>query len=206
MSLWDDYTESNFNPLNIVRREDPSKRANKYMSQIPGVGQKYYNPFIQSGQKAGSTLEGEYGKLMNPSQFMDDIMSHYNESKGATYEKNELGRGIGATAAAGGFAGTPEHQKEYADMASGVMSKDMQQYLQNALGIYGTGLAGNQDFYNKGFDASGKEADLEGGSLASQGGMAFQQASQTNASRDSFMNALMKALGQAAGAGAGGAS
>lgn len=203
MSLWSDYTESNLNPLNLFRREDPSKQANKYLSQIPGVGQKYYNPFIQSGQKAGSILEGEYGKLLNPTSFIDDIMKNYDMSKGAKYERDELGRGIGATAAAGGFAGTPEHQKEYGEMAGNIMSKDMQQYLQNALGVYGMGLGGEHDIYGKGFDASGSMADLLGGTLASQGGMAFQQASQTNASRDAFMNALMKALGTAAGAGAG---
>ena len=204
MSLWDDYTNSNFNPLNLIRREDPQKQANKYMNQIPGVGQKYYNPFIQSGQKAGGILEGEYGKLLNPTSFIDDIMNKYSESKGATYEKNELGRGIGATAAAGGFAGTPEHQKEYGEMASNIMSKDMQQYLQNALGVYGMGLGGEHDIYGKGFDASGSLADMLAGNLASQGGLAFQSASQTNASRDSFMNSLVKALGQLAGAGAGG--
>lgn len=206
MSLLNDYWESNLNPLNMFRRTDPSKMANKYMDQIPGVGKQYYNPFIDRGERAGSKLEGEYGKLMNPTSFMDEIMKHYTESEGAKYEKNELGRGIGATAAAGGFAGTPEHQKEYGEMASGLMSKDMQQYLQNALGVYNTGLSGEQDFYGKGFDASGKLADMIGGTLASQGGMAFQQGSQTNASRDAFMNALMKALGQAAGAGAGGAA
>jgi len=203
MSFWDDYKRSNLNPLNLFGREDPSREANRYMSRIPGVGHQYYDPYINEGREAGSRLKGEYGKMLDPTSFIDEIMKHYETSKGAQNEQKELGRGIGATAAAGGFAGTPEHQKEYGQMASDIMSKDMQQYLQNALGVYGSGISGEQDFYNKGYGASGSLADLLAGNLASQGTMAFQGANQTNASRDAFLNALVKAFSQAAGSSAG---
>ncbi len=204
MSIWDDYKGSSLNPVNMFKREDPAHDANKYLSQIPGVGQKYYNPFIERGQRAGNQLEGEYGKLLNPTSFIDEIMKHYSLSKGAEYERDELGRGIGATAAAGGIAGTPEHQKQFGEMASGIMSKDMQQYLQNALGVYGMGLGGENDFFHTGYDASSNLADMIGGNLGSQATLGFQNASQTNASRDAFMNAIMKAFSQGSGAMTGG--
>ncbi len=189
----------------MFKHDDPQKEANKYLTQIPGVGAKYYNPYIEGGNRAGASLEGEYGKMTNdPTSFIDEIMKHYNLSKGATYARDELGRGIGATAAAGGFAGTPEHQKEYGEMADKIMSGDMQQFLQNALGVYGTGLTGEQDVYNKGFTASGNMADLLGGNLSSQAGLGFQNASQNNASRAAFMNAIAKALSTAGGAYMGG--
>lgn len=203
MSMWDEYQHSNLNPLNMFRHDDAAGGANKYMDQIPGATGRYYNPFIDKGRAAGGKLEGEYGRMMNPTSFIDDIMKNYDMSKSAQYQTKELGRGIGATAAAGGFSGTPEHQKEYGEMAHDIMSKDMQQYLQNALGVYGGGLSGEQDFYNKGFDASGKMADIMGGKLSSQAGLAFQDATQNNASRNAFMNALMKALAQGGGAMAG---
>lgn len=203
MSIWDDYKGSNLNPLNMFSREDPSKQANKYMDQIPGVGRKYYDPFINEGKQAGDVLKGEYGKQLDPTTFMDQIMQHYQTSKGAQYEQDKLGRGIGSTAAAGGIAGTPEHQREYGEMASDINSKDMQQYLMNALGIYGGGISGEKDFYDKGFDASKDMTDLVGGTLASKGTMAFQGATQTNMDRQAFMNALMKALASGAGSGAG---
>lgn len=199
MSLWDDYTGSNFNPLNMLKREDPTKGANRYLDQIPGVGQKYYGGYIDRGNRAGAKLEGEYGKLMNPTSFIDDIMKNYSTSQGAQYQQKELGRGIGATAASGGYAGTPEHQKEYGNMASDIMSKDMQQYLQNALGVYGTGLSGEQNFDTQGFNASGSMADLLGGKLSSQAGLSFQNSSQNNANRNAFMNAIMKALSTGGG-------
>lgn len=204
MSLWDDYKKSNLNPVNLFSREDPSKEANKYLDQIPGMGKQYYNPFIERGARSGDLLEGEYGKLLKPTSFIDDIMKNYNMSAGATYQRDKLGKGIGATAAAGGFAGTPEHQQEYGEMANKIMSGDMQQYLENALGLYNRGLGGEEGFFGKGYDASKELADLIGGTLSSQAGGAFQGASQTNASRDAFMNALVKAFTSSAGAGAGG--
>lgn len=179
---------------------NPMKDANKYLNQIPGMGKQYYNPFLERGARAGNMLEGEYGKLMDPTSFMNDIMKNYKMSEGATYERDKLGKGIGATAAAGGFSGTPEHQHEYGEMAGKIMSGDMQQYLQNALGIYGEGLKGQQGFNNQGFDATNSLVDLLGGTLSSQAGLAFKNASQSNVDRQSWLNALTKALTQGAGA------
>lgn len=207
MSIWSDYSSSPFSPqglLHMFSQKDPSRDANKYMNQIPGVGHQYYDPFINQGQEAGGVLKGQYGKMLDPTAFMDEIMGHYKTSKGAEYEQNKLGRGIGATAAAGGYAGTPEHQRAYGEMAGDIMSKDMQQYLQNALGINAQGIAGEQDFYNKGYGASGSLADLLGGNLASQGTMAFQQGQQHNQNAIALMSAIAKALAQGGGVGAGG--
>jgi len=200
MSLWSDYTESIFNPVNILSRENPKEEANRYLDQIPGVGRQYYNPFIEGGNKARGVLEGEYSKLLNPNSFIDELMKNYSLSKGAQYQRDELTKGLNATAAAGGFSGTPYHQTSYGNMADKIISQDMQQYLQNALGVYGKGLSGEEDFFNKGYGASSSLADLIAGNLGSQGGLAFQQANQTNASRDAFVNSLIKALSQGAGA------
>jgi hypothetical protein len=199
MGFWDFLSSATGNT------EDPSKEANKYMSQIPGVGKQYYNPFIDRGNRAGNTLEGEYGRMMNPTSFMDDIMKNYKMSEGAQYEQDKLGKGIGSTAAAGGFAGTPEHQRSYGEMAGKIMSGDMQQYLTNALGIHDRGMTGEEGFFNKGFDASSSLADLLGGTLASQGTMAYQGAQQKNANQSALFSAIAKALATGAGAYFGGA-
>lgn len=207
MSMWEDYKSSPFSMpgfLKMFSQQDPSKDANRYMNQIPGVGHNAYDPFINEGREAGGVLKGQYGKMLDPTAFMDEIMGHYKQSKGAQYEQDKLGKGIGSTAAAGGFAGTPEHQRQYGEMAGDIMSKDMQQYLQNALGIHKDALSGEQDFYNKGYGASGSLADLLGGNLASQGTMAFQQGQQHNQNAIALMSAIAKALAQGGGAGAGG--
>ncbi|HJY22897.1 MAG TPA: hypothetical protein VJ279_08440 [Hanamia sp.] len=202
MSFWDSFKNSPVNPLYMYQRDDPQADANKYLNQIPDIGKQYFNPFIERGKAAGDTLEGQYGKLLNPSSFIDDLMKNYSLSKGATYERDQLGKGIGATAAAGGFAGTPEHQREYGEMADNIMSRDMQQYLQNALGVYNTGLSGEQGFYGTGFDASSALADILGGQKSSQAGLAFQAGTQRNTDRQALFNAIAKIFAQGAGAGA----
>jgi hypothetical protein len=210
MSIWDSYKNIATAPLSwFGGGEDPAKAANKYLEQIPGVGEKYYNPYIEGGKEAGGLLKDQYGKMLDPTAFMDEILKHYNTSQGAQYQLGNLSKDIGNTAAAGGIAGTPEHQRQYGELAQDIMSKDMQQYLQNALGIQKTGLEGENNFYNKGFEASGSLADLISGTLGSQAGLAYQGANSKNASNAAFMNALMKALSTGAGAyfgGAGGAT
>jgi hypothetical protein len=76
----------------------------------------------------------------------------------------------------------------------------MQQFLSNALGIYGGGISGEQDIYGKGFNASGSLADMLAGNLGSQAGLAFQGAQQSNQNRNSLMNALSKLLATGGGA------
>ena len=206
MSLFDDYKSSSFSPwglMDMFGHDDPAKAANKYSQQIPGVGHKYYDPYIDEGRGAGTRLQGEYNKMLDPTAFMNSIMGNYKESEGARYGRDKLGREIGATAAAGGIAGSPYHQREYGEMAGDIMSKDMHQYLQDALGIYGGGISGEQDIYHKGFDASGSLADLLAGNLNSQGTMAFAGAQQKNMDRQALLNALTKMLSTAGGAGMG---
>lgn len=204
MGFFDNFKNSPLNPMYMFDRDDPQGDANKYMNQIPGIGKQYYNPFIDRGNRAGNVLEGEYGKMMNPTSFMDDIMKHYQMSEGATYERDKLGKGIGATAAAGGYTGTPDHQRSYGEMTDKIMSGDMQQYLTNALGIHDRGMSGEENFFNKGYDASSSLADLIGGTLSSQGGLAFKAASDRNSDRSALMSAIMKALSQGGGVAAGG--
>lgn len=179
---------------------DPSKGAMPYLDKIPGVGKQYYNPFIDRGARAGNTLEDQYGKMMDPTSFMDEIMKHYNMSEGAQYEQDKLGKGMAGTAAAGGVAGTPQHQQEFGEMAHKIMSGDMQQYLKNALGIQDRGLKGEENFFDKGFDASGSLADLIGGTYGSQAGLKFQGQQQQNMNRQGLMKALGKLLSTGAGA------
>lgn len=188
----------------MFNNDDPAAAANKYLSQIPGVGKQYFNPFIQGGQEAGNILKDQYGRMLDPTALIDSIMSKYKTSQGAQYEMDKLGKGIGATAAAGGIAGTPIHQQEYGEMADKIMSGDMQQFLQNALGIYGKGIEGEQGFFDTGYDASKQLADMIGGSLASQGTLAYAGAQQNNANNQGLMSALAKALATGAGAYLGG--
>lgn len=179
--------------------KNPANAAMPYLNQIPQIGQQYYSPYIKGGQNAGNLLNEQYQRLLNPTSFMDELLKNYQESEGAKYQENQLNKEIGANAAAGGIAGTPEHQRQAAEMTQGILSKDMQQYLQNALGIYGGGIQGEQDIFNKGYGASGSLADLLGGTLNAQAGLAYQGQNQQNQNQNALVNALLGLAGKGAG-------
>jgi hypothetical protein len=182
---------------------NPADSAMPYLNQISGVGHQYYDPYVNQGLAAGQKAQDQYDTLMNdPTGFINKLMESYKPSEGYQFQKDELTRGMGNTAAAGGFAGTNYDQMQQAQGVQGLLSKDMQQYLQNALGIYGTGLEGEQGIANQGFQASGSLADYLGSNLGQQGQLAFQGKAQQNANKTSMINSLIKALGMAGGMGA----
>lgn len=183
------------------KRADPMAEANKYLDQIPGMGRQYFDPFIGRGNRAGDILEKQFGSLIDdPTELINRIMGGYETSKGYQTQKDILSRELGATAAAGGVAGTPYHQQQQGEMIEGLLSQDMQNFLKNALGLYQTGLSGEQDLYGKGLQASGSLADLIGGTLSSQAGMAYQGAQDKNARRNALTSSLMGLAGQIGGA------
>lgn len=182
---------------------DPAKKAKPYLDQIPGVGHKYYDPFINQGRGASEHLGTEYGNNINdPTSLINKIMGNYKESEGYNFKKDALTRQMGATSAAGGVAGTPMDQQNQAAGVNGLLSEDMQQFLQNALGVYNGGIAGEQGIADKGFNASGSMTDLEGGALNQQAGLAFQGQQQKNSNQQALFSSLAKALGMGAGGGA----
>lgn len=186
--------------------EDPAGAAKPYLDQIPGVGHKYYDPYRNAGLDASGKTKSVYESLMNdPTGFINKLMEGYEPSKGYQFQKDILGKEMANTAAAGGVAGTPLDQLTQAQGIQGLLSQDMQQYLKNALGVFGTGLGGEEGIAGRGYDASGKLSDIEGGALNQQAGLAFQGAQQKNANRNAWINALTKALGMGAGFALGGA-
>jgi len=212
MSIWDAF--KNYSPTNAIGGGllsgffggGGAKNANKYLNKIPGVGHEAYDPFINQGREAGGILKDQYGRMLDPTKYMDDIMKNYQMSQGATYKRDQLGKGIGNTAAAGGIAGTPEHQREYGQMSNDIMSQDMDQYLQNALGINDRGIRGEEGFYDKGFQASGSLADMLANMFGSKAGLAYKSGQDKNALMQSLMKMLATGAGAAMGGPAGGAA
>lgn len=181
---------------------NPADAANPYLNQIPGVGHQYYDPYVNAGLDASGKLKKQFESLFSdPTAFMDKLMEGYEPSKGYQFQKDALTKELGNTAAAGGVAGTPMDQMNQGAGVQDLLGKDQQQFLQNALGIFGTGLEGEQGIANQGFNASGSLADLLGGALNQQGGLAFQGQAQKNSNKNALWSALAKALGMGAGGG-----
>lgn len=192
--------------------KNPAEAAMPYLNQIPGVGQKYHDPFIQSGQQAQGITQPIYQNLaQNPQAFLDALMRGYSPSEGYKYKENVLGRAMQNTAAQGGYAGTPYSQMEQGSLIRGLLGEDQQQYLQNVLGLQGQGLSGLEGMIGRGYQSSGGLADYIGNVLGSQAGLAFQgqaglnqQKYDQNANKSRFWGDIAKSIGAAMGGGGGG--
>lgn len=185
--------------------QSPMNNANQYLNQIPGVAHQGYDPYVNAGLDASGRTKSQYEDLMkDPTGFINKLMEGYKPSEGYQFQKEQLTKELGNTAAAGGVAGTPMDQMNQGEGVQKLLSGDMQQFLQNILGVFDTGLKGEEGIANRGYDASGKLTDAIGGALNQQGGLAFQDAQQKNSNRNDIWKMFGKALGAGAGFAAGG--
>lgn len=183
----------------------PMNSANQFLNQIPGVARQGYDPYVNAGLDASGKTKSQYEGLMNdPTGFINKLMESYKPSEGYQFQKDQLTSELGNTAAAGGIAGTPLDQMNQGAGVQKLLSGDMQQFLQNALGVYNTGLSGEEGIAGRGFDASGRLTDALGGALNQQGGLAFQNQQQRNKNKNDMWSMFGKALGGAGGFALGG--
>jgi hypothetical protein len=178
----------------------PMDAANPYLNQIPGVGHENYDPYVNAGRDASDKTKSKYEELMNdPTGFINKLMEGYKTSEGYNFQKDQLTKELGNTAAAGGVAGTPMDQMNQAQGIQGLLGKDMQQFLQNALGVFGKGLEGEEGIAGRGFDASKALTDLLGNNLANKAGLAYKNEVDKNQRSTDLWNMFGKALGAGAG-------
>ncbi len=184
---------------------NPMNNANQYLNQIPGVAHQGYDPYVNAGLDASGRTKSKYEDLMNdPTGFINKLMEGYKPSEGYQFQKDQLTKELGNTAAAGGIAGTPQDQMTQGEGVQKLLSGDMQQFLKNVLGVFDTGLEGEEGVATRGYDASGKLTDALGTNLNQQGSLAFQDASQQNKNRKDLWSMFGKALGGGAGFALGG--
>ena len=181
-------------------QRSPQDAANQYLNQIPGVGHNTYDPYIKQGQESGANAHSQYEDMLNdPQGFINRLMGGYKESEGYQYQKGQLEKQLSNTAAAGGIRGTQQDQMNQGEGVQKLLSADQQQWLQNVLGRYDTGLQGEEGEATRGYNASEGLGGILGNNLANQGGLAFQDQQQKNKSRNDMINGLIKAFGSAAG-------
>jgi hypothetical protein len=176
--------------------------ANKYLDQIPGMEKGYYNPFIQHGEDA-------YGKfnpitssmLTDPAGFLESMMKGYQPSRGFQLKNDQMLRTAGNTAAAGGMRGSMQNIGNSAKITDMLMGDDMQQWLQNVMGIQGRGLNSQEHLYDTGFDATKNLTGDLSNVLGTQGTLNFYDTTNRNKEKQDMLMGILKMAGGAAGGG-----
>lgn len=179
---------------------NPFKGSQQYLNQIPGQLQQYLGPYIGAGQGAmnqfinnglgqGQGLTGQYNNLMNdPTGFINKIMSGYTQSPQYKNEVAQATTGANRAAAAGGMLGSPAEQSQLGAAIQNYAAQDQQNYLNNALNAFNTGLQGNQGLYNTGAGLAGQQYGI-GANAANQMAQGLNQ----NSMNQLLMNYLQRA-------------
>lgn len=153
-----DWKSSIRKPLDLVQDTyfpDPTKQAGKTLDRIPGQMKQYYDPYVKAGQNAIPGYQDMMSLLMtNPDEFLNRIGQGYKKSPGYDWNLKQGEAGIENAQAAGGMLGSPQHEQENAEMASGLASKDYNEYMNRAMQGLGIGAAGTGNIFNTGANMS----------------------------------------------------
>ena len=186
--------------------KNPADKAMPYLDQIPGQTNQYMDPFFQAGKGALPGLQEQYGNLLkDPGALMNHIGQSYQQSPGLNFAIQQAMQGAGHAAAAGGMAGSPQHEQQNMQMSSDIASQDYNNWMNKALGLYGSGLSGQQGMAGMGQQAGQSMADMIAQTLAQKGNLAFQGQSQKNQNRSDMWGNVFKAFGGAMSGGGAGA-
>ncbi len=182
--------------------KNPADAAMPYLNQIPGMEKQYYDPFINYGKEAGNTLAPQFNQMStNPAEFLEGLLKHYEPSRAYQLSNEEALRAAGNTAAAGGMRGSLNDIKNESRISDALLGQDMQQWLQNVLGIQGAGQQGLGHQFDTGFAATqGLTGDLSN-VLGTQAGLAFQGQANKNKSRSDALSGILQTIGGIAGFG-----
>lgn len=135
------------------------------LGNIPGQMKPYFDPFIQAGQRQLPGMEDAYNQMMgDPGGFINKMGGSYQKSPGFDFALKQALQGAGHAAAAGGMAGSPQHEQWAEGIATGMANQDYNQWLDRAMGAYGRGLGGREKLYEGGMGMS-KDFGLSLGQL-----------------------------------------
>lgn len=133
----------------------PYDKAMEQYKQYAQQAQATQQPFYDAGTGAIGEYQNWLNSQKDPSKFINDQMSQYQESPYAQYmQQQSMNAGQNAASASGLMGSTPLMQ-QLQQNAGNIASQDQNQWLQNVLGInsqYGQGqqnlMSGGQNSAN----------------------------------------------------------
>lgn len=179
--------------------KNPADAAMPYLNQIPGQTQQYQQPWFDAGKNQLAGLQDQYGQLLkDPGGKMNQIGQSFQQSPGFKFAMDQAMQGGNHAAAAGGMAGSPQHEQQNMQMATDLGNQEYNNWMQNALGMYGQGLQGSQGMANQGQQAGQSMADMIAQTLAQQANLQFQGQRQQNQNKNDLWGGIAKGIGSIA--------
>jgi len=143
---------------------DPYSKAESTMGDIPGMLQKYFDPYLKAGQWALPQLYSQYGQLLNdPGSKMSQFGAGFQQSPGYQFQNKQSIDAANRAAAAGGMVGSPAEQQQVEKTSGQLANQDYYNYINHVMNLYQQGLGGTGNMAQMGFGAaSGLGEDLAG--------------------------------------------
>jgi hypothetical protein len=155
---------------------DAMKQYQQWIQKAQGA----QNPFLQAGQGAIGNYQNWLQSMQNPSGFINNLMGQYQQSPWAKYQQDQSMRAANNIGSASGLTGSTPLQLQAQQNAQNISSGDMNQWLQNVLGINTQYGAGNQYLMGQGANAANSLTNLYGTAGANMGQMAYGQGAGQN--------------------------
>lgn len=122
---------------------DPYKKAEKQYKKYTNKAAEYQNPFFNAGKGAIPDYQNYLNDMKDPSEFINKLMGNYEESPHSKYLQDQNIRSATNAASASGLSGSTPMTQFIQENSNDIASGDINQWLQNVLGInnkYGSGL------------------------------------------------------------------
>lgn len=157
---------------------DPRKpwaEAQRAYDPWMGKAAEAYNPFYKGGIEAMGKYQGALDKMSDPSSFINSLMGNYKESDWSKYLKDYANKAGVNAASASGLVGSTPYLQQAQQNAANISSQDMNQWLQNVLGINRDYLSGEADIFGKGFGAASGLGNIFGQRASDEAQMAYNK-------------------------------
>lgn len=158
--------------------DDPSRSAMKWINKIPGEAHNLLDPWANYGRDLTQDPGGRINK----------IGQSYQQSPGFQFALRQALQGAGHAAAAGGMAGSPQHEMENMGIATQLSNQDYNNWMQNAIGLHNLG-------FTQGQTASTNILDQIAQAMAQKGAYSYQGKAAQNAGRGSAIGNLIGGAG-----------
>lgn len=179
------------------KKNNPYSGGGKYFDQIQDIIKQYSDPYVNAGRGAMGGTQGVYDQMRDdPGGYYNKLGAGYKESPGYQFKlKNALQAGSNAQAA-GGMAGSPQHEQQNMGIANDIASQDFNEYMNQIMGINKGGLEGEENTINRGFNAGQNATNNLGTNLGQKNAWNAGQKNWNNENRNSSWGQIGKGIGQ----------
>lgn len=141
--------------------------------------EQYYGQYRDAGSNMLPTMEAEANKLISsPSSVYSMLGADFQTSPGYEYQMQTGMNASNQAAAAGGMAGTQQHQAYSQQTAQGIAAQEWNTYMKQMTDLYMQGLGLGGDITQMGYNASSAMAQDLSRFMGAQMGLEYAGSAQ----------------------------